>query len=108
MGFYGADEVALQQVSERITRRVVSGEKVMLTIHEVTAGTVVDLHRHNNEQIIYVVSGTMKFRLGEEEREMGAGDFVVIPPNAEHSAEVLSDMKTVEVFSPIRPEFLRR
>jgi len=107
MAFFSADEVAPQRVSDKITRWVVSGEKVMLTIHEVAAGTVVDLHRHSNEQIVYLLSGAMRFRLGEEEREIGAGDFVVIPPNVEHSAHVLADMRAVEVFTPIRPEFLR-
>jgi len=107
VAFHSADEVAPQKLSEGITQWVVTGEKVMLAIHEVTSGTAVDPHHHESEQIVYMLSGTMKFRLGEEEREMSPGDFVVIPSNAEHSAEVLADMKTVEIFSPIRREFLR-
>ncbi len=107
MAFYSAEEVAPQQISEKVTRWVVSGEKVMLAIHQVAGGTVVDPHRHESEQILYVLSGTIRFRLGEEEREMDSGDFAVVPSNAEHGAHALADTKVLEVFSPIRREFLR-
>ena len=107
MAFHSADEVAPQKLGEGITQWIVTGEKVMLAIHEVTGGTVVAPHHHESEQIVYMLSGTMRFRLDEEEREMSPGDFVVIPSNVEHSAQALADMKTVEIFSPIRREFLR-
>jgi quercetin dioxygenase-like cupin family protein len=106
MAFYSADKVAPQRVSDKVTRRLVSGEKLMLAIHEVAGGTVVDPHHHESEQILYVLSGTTRFRLGEEEREMAPGDFVVVPSNAEHSAHALADTKVLEVFSPIREDWL--
>ena len=106
MTFYSADEVAPQQVSDKVTRRLVTGEKLMLAIHEVGGGTVVDTHHHESEQILYVLSGAIRFRLGEEEREMAPGDFVVVSSNAEHSAQALADARVLEVFSPIRKEWL--
>ena len=106
MAFYSADKVPSQQVSDKVTRRLVSGEKVMLAIHEVAGGAVVDPHHHESEQILYVLSGTTRFRLGEEEREMAPGDFVVVSSNAEHSAQALADARVLEVFSPIRKEWL--
>lgn len=106
MAFYSVDKVAPQQVSDKVTRRLVSGEKLMLAIHEVAGGAVVATHKHESEQILYVLSGTTRFRLGDEEHEMNPGDFVVVPSNAEHSAHALADTKVLEVFSPIREDWL--
>jgi len=88
----------------RIDRRLVRGEHAMLshvTLHE---GFRVEPHAHENEQFAVVLSGRIRFTLGEpgSERsvELVGGQMLHLPPNARHGAEALETTVIVDVFSP--------
>lgn len=91
---------------ERITRRRVIGEKLMLSHVTLSRGFKVASHRHDNEQFAVVLSGRMRFGLGEEGTsdhrwvEVGAGEVVELPGGVPHSAEALEDTVIIDVFSP--------
>ena len=72
-------------------------------------GAIVPKHAHVNEQITYVIEGRMRFALGEDESqrvEVGAGEVLHIPANLPHSAEALEDTLDVDVFHPLRQDWL--
>src|SRR6266511_2401471 len=76
-----------EQISEKISRRILSGDQGMLVWWSIGAGVHVEPHSHANEQIAWMLKGKMEFRLGSEQRVCGPGDVVVIPGGAEHDTE---------------------
>ena len=89
-----------------ITRHRMMGEKMMLSVIHLDAGTVVPTHEHENEQFACVVRGRMRFGLGAEgsaerrEVEVEAGGVVHMPAHLPHSAEALEDSEVLDCFSP--------
>ncbi len=73
-----------EQISENISRRILSGDQGMLVWWSIGAGVHVEPHSHSNEQIVWMLKGKMEFRLGSEQRVCGPGDVVVIPGGSEH------------------------
>ena len=65
-----------EQISEKISRRILSGDQGMLIWWSIGAGVHVEPHSHANEQIAWMLKGKMEFRLGSEQRVCGPGDVV--------------------------------
>ncbi len=68
-----------EPINDKISRRVVSGDQGMIVWWNMKAGAHAAAHKHDNEQIAWIVKGRMEFRLGDERRTCGPGDVVVIP-----------------------------
>lgn len=66
----------------------------------------VPFHKHPNEQSGYVITGKYKLKFGGEEFLLSEGDSYSIPSNAEHSIEIIEAGEVVDVFSPIRQDYL--
>jgi len=97
-----------ETVSDTIKRRIVTGERAMLAHIYLDKGARVPMHSHHNEQITYLLEGTLKFWIGEDREELilNAGEVLHIPPNVPHEAEALEDCLDVDVFSPPREDWL--
>ena len=109
------DEIALEKVTEMISRKLVTGEREMLSQIYLKKGALVPNHSHESEQMTYVLQGALKFLVGGEEITVREGEVLHIPSGIEHQAEALEDTFELDVFSPIRPawsdpgdEFARR
>lgn len=103
------DEVALEQVGQGMQRRLIWGQQMMMARISLAAGVSVPQHRHDNEQITYLLAGEMEFRFGEdggERHHIGAGEILVIPGGMPHSAEVLADAEVIELFAPPRQDWI--
>ncbi len=99
----------MEELSPEIGRKMVSGEKVMLAQVFLKKGAIVPKHQHHNEQITYILSGTLRFWIGEDQKEVvdvAAGEVLHIPSNVWHKAEALEDTLDVDVFSPPRQDWL--
>lgn len=95
-------------MSDVISRRVVSGEKAMVAQVYLKKDAVVPLHRHESEQITYILEGALKFELEGREITVRKGEVLVIPSNVPHRAVALEDTLDLDVFSPIRQDWLTR
>ncbi len=98
-----------ERLNPLLERRIVSAERMMITHVYLKKGCVVPKHRHQNEQITYVLDGALRFRLGEEGGqvvEVRAGEVLCIPPDLPHSAEALEDTLDVDIFDPPRQDWL--
>jgi quercetin dioxygenase-like cupin family protein len=84
VGFGAFTELPQEQISEKISRRILSGAQGMVVWWSIGAGVHVEPHSHTNEQIVWMLRGAMEFRLGVEQRVCGQGDVVVIPSGVEH------------------------
>jgi quercetin dioxygenase-like cupin family protein len=95
-----------EQISDKICRRILSGDQGMIVWWSIAAGVHVDPHSHANEQIVWMLKGKMEFRLGSEQRVCGQGDVVVIPAGAEHEGWFREDTEVIDFFAPPRDDFL--
>lgn len=80
----------------------------MIVRVEAPKGAVAPAHAHLHEQMSLVLSGYVRFRIGNEERIMGPGEILHIPSNTEHEAETLEDAVFFDIFHPIREDFLAK
>lgn len=81
------------------------GEKTQLTEFRLDKGCVVPKHVHPHEQTGYLISGKMRFYIGDEVYDAESGDGWSITGDVEHGVEVLEDSVVIEVFSPIREDY---
>lgn len=107
MDYYRWDEVNHEQMNPLLARRVVHGDRLTVARMFLKKGCRVPLHSHENEQISNVFEGALRFEIGGQELTVGAGELVRIPPNVPHRAEALEDTVCLDIFNPIREDWLR-
>lgn len=96
-------------VTDRITRKFIVGTNAMTCWFRFKDTMTMKPHRHPNEQISMIQRGRFRFRVGGQEREVGAGDVVLIPGNVEHGYDVLEpDSVDLEIYSPLREDFFKK
>jgi len=71
------------------------------------AGAVVPTHAHTNEQIATVIEGRLRFVVGDEETVVTAGESMFVPSAVPHEVEALDDSLVLDVFSPVRDDWVR-
>ena len=93
---------------DRIKRKtLVHGDKTLMTEFRFEQGAVLPRHKHPHEQTGYLVSGRIELVIGTETYKVSAGDSWCIPGEVEHSAVALENSVALEVFSPVREDYLR-
>src|SRR5579883_776339 len=102
------DSVPMETMSELISRKIVTGEKAMVAHVYLKKGAVVPEHHHESEQITWIMSGALKFELEGREVIVRAGETLVIPSNVPHRAVALEDTLDIDIFSPIRHDWLAK
>ncbi len=107
------NDVTLEELSPLISRRLISSERMMLAHVYLKKGAIVPAHDHHNEQFTYILSGALRFWIGEHADAPGdtwvdvhAGEVLVIPSHVRHRAEALEDTLDVDVFDPPRQDWL--
>src|SRR5438046_5606596 len=95
------DEIALEKWTERLPRKVVTGEREMVAQIYLKRGCLVPMHSHESEQMTYILEGALKFLIGGEEITVRAGEVLHIPSWVEHQAEALEDTFELDLFSRI-------
>ena len=100
------DEIALEKVTEMISRKIVSGEREMLAQIYLKRGALVPFHTHDSEQMTYILQGALRVQVEGEEIIVREGEVLHIPSRLPHQAEALEDTLELDVFSPIRAEWL--
>ena len=87
-------------------KTLVYGEKTLMTEFKLKKGYTLPLHKHPNEQTGYLVEGKIILTLGNEKHEVVPGDSWTIPGNVEHGAKIIEDSIALEVFSPVREDYI--
>jgi quercetin dioxygenase-like cupin family protein len=82
------------------------GDRTLLSEVTLDAGGVVPRHSHPHEQIGYVARGAIEFTIGDEAKVLRAGDGYVIPGGVPHSCLALEESIAVDVFAPVRDEYI--
>jgi len=111
--FSSWDDIPRETVTSDIGRRLFTGERMMLAQVFLDKGAIVPWHAHENEQLTWVVTGALRFLIGNEGTDdvedvlVSAGDVLYIPSNVPHRAEALEDTLDVDIFSPPREDWLK-
>ena len=97
---------AVEMVAGVVRRTLAHGSLTSLHELHIDKDAVVPLHTHPHEQTGYVASGRVRFQIGDEQIELSAGDGYSVPGGVEHGVVALEDAVCIDVFSPVREEYL--
>lgn len=105
---YRWDDMPQEEVTEHLSRRLITGDRMMLAHVYLKKGCVVPRHQHENEQLTYILKGALKFVVGESQEEVivHEGEVLHIPSNVSHKAVALEDTLDVDIFSPPRQDWI--
>jgi quercetin dioxygenase-like cupin family protein len=104
------EDIPREELANQIGRRLVTGEKVMLAHVYLREGSVVAMHEHPNEQVTYILEGSLRMQFPGDIPDVvvHAGEVLVIPSGVPHGAVALADTLDLDVFSPPRQDWLDR
>ena len=90
-----------------VSRKVLSySPDVMMCELHFQKGAVGNTHKHPHTQVTYIEKGSFRFTIADETRTVKQGDSILIPPDAVHGVTALEDGMLIDVFSPMRQEFV--
>jgi len=105
--FYKKNDEGYREIKEGMKlKTLVFGRKTLLVEFRLEKGKEIPAHSHPHEQTGYLVSGRINLFMGDEKFEAGPGDSWCIAGDVEHTAVTLEDSVIVEVFSPVREDYL--
>jgi quercetin dioxygenase-like cupin family protein len=87
-------------------KTLVHGEKTLMAEFLLEKGRQLPKHSHPHEQTGYLVKGYIRLTIGLETFEVMPGDSWCVPGDVEHSAEIIEASVAIEVFSPVREDYL--
>lgn len=89
-----------------ITARAVNGERMTMAVIDLEPNAKSPEHHHENEQLGFVIKGTIELRIGSDKRVLHAGDTYAIPSHVPHEAIAGPEGATVtDVFAPVRADW---
>lgn len=102
------DSVPVERPSEGIERQMVVGNNLMVCRFRFAANLVTPEHSHRHEQMSVVVKGRVRFFVEGEERIASPGDVLHFPPDCWHGATMMDEeVELIDIFSPVREDFLK-
>ena len=107
MKLYSWNQVTEEPLNPMATRQMIHGVSITIARLRTRKGSIVPTHSHVNEQITTMEKGAMLFVTPTEKIVVRAGESLVIPPNVPHSVESLDDCVAVDIFSPVREDWVR-
>jgi quercetin dioxygenase-like cupin family protein len=104
--FGNVSSLDLQRIWDGVHGRVVHGERITLGVIELDANSLIPEHAHEHEQLGICLAGSLRFRVGDESRELHAGETWTIPSNVPHEVQVGPEGAVViDVFTPTRDDW---
>jgi quercetin dioxygenase-like cupin family protein len=93
-------------LAEGLTARAVNGTRITMALVDLEPNAKSPDHHHENEQLGFVLEGSIEFRIGSDTRTLHAGDSYVIPSHVPHQATAGAEGATVvDIFAPVRADW---
>ena len=109
MPFIEPDELPRVELFPKALSGIAAGEHLMLSFLDLAPGCIIPEHSHPHEQAGLVLEGTLRFRIGDEERVASPGEAFIIPPNVVHEGEVVDGpVRVLDIFSPPREDYVEK
>lgn len=107
--FLLGEEMPWEVVGEGVKRKIMAYDNnIMLVNVSFDEGGVGPQHAHHHSQTTYVVSGEFDVTIEGETKTLKAGDAFYIPPHEMHGAICKKAGILIDVFSPIREDFMEQ
>lgn len=106
MEHYTWADLDREVMNDRIWRKVIAGDKAMVAQVFIAKGGMVPEHHHESEQLTYILEGALQFEIEGRVIVVAAGQVLRIPSNVPHRAVALEDTLDLDIFSPIRTDWL--
>lgn len=107
MALYDWSRIEKETLSPLVARQVIHTEKLTLAKIFLSKGAIVPEHAHPNEQFTTLERGKIVFTVEGAEHVLMPGQSVLTPPNAVHTVRALEDSVAVDVFAPVREDWIR-
>ena len=105
--FFKGNEMKWDEMGGGVSRQIMGfNTQIMMVKVKFDKGSLGSSHHHFHSQTTYVVSGKFEFTAGEEKMTITQGDAVYLKPNIPHSALCIEEGILIDVFSPMREDFL--
>ena len=99
-------DIPSEPITASIARKYITGDRVTVAQFELKRGGVVPRHSHESEQVSMVLSGALRFVIDGRDVVVRAGEVLQLPSWLEHEVHVLEDTFVIDVFSPVRQDWL--
>jgi quercetin dioxygenase-like cupin family protein len=106
-GHYIWDLLEEEHMNPLLTRQAIHGQNITVARIKLSKSALVPLHSHPNEQITMLERGALRFVVSGLETILRAGEVLAIPPHAPHMVEALEDSLAVDLFAPVREDWIR-
>jgi quercetin dioxygenase-like cupin family protein len=94
------------RLAEGLTARARQGERITMAVVDLEPHAKSPHHHHENEQLGFVIKGSIEFEVGSDKRVLHAGDSYVIPSQVPHQAIAGAEGATVvDIFAPVRADW---
>ena len=105
--FIENDDVAWEETGPGMKRKIMAyDERLMVVIVSFDNGAIGMLHQHHHTQITHIESGKFEVEIAGEKKVLKKGDVFYVPPNAMHGAVCLEPGVLIDIFSPMREDFV--
>jgi quercetin dioxygenase-like cupin family protein len=101
------DDIAEEQLNPLAGRKALHGTAITVAHFRFDKGNKVASHHHGNDQITIVEKGAVRMVVGDEAFVLKAGQMVHVAPDIPHGNEALEDTVIMELFSPIREDWIK-
>lgn len=107
--FIENDSLAWETIADGVRRKIIAyDDKLMMVKVEFEKGGIGSLHQHYHSQVTHVESGVFEVQINGEKKVLNSGDAFYIPPQVLHGAECLESGVLIDVFSPMREDFVSK
>lgn len=98
-------DLKAKELASGITGHYIHGEKSTLGLVILEKGSSVPPHQHPQEQITYILEGSLQMVIDGKDCLLEAGMYYIIASNIVHSAIAITDCQLIDVFSPVREDY---
>ena len=96
-----------ETLNPTLSRQVIHTDNLTIARLKLAKGAIVPVHHHVNEQITMLERGKLMFNMDGKGTLLEAGQVLQIPSNLPHSVEALEDSEALDLFSPVREDWIR-
>ena len=105
---FSMDTLKYEKIMDKVERKFAYGTMGMIAYFKFEKGAHIPKHKHPNEQITHILEGKVKVAINGVEYIVKKGDVIIIPPNVEHEFWALENTLDMEMFTPLRMDWLNK
>ena len=106
MKVHSWDSVEHEELTPDTARRVIHSGRMTTALIYLKKGAVIPRHSHDNEQMSHCLEGKLRFEFDSETHDVSAGQIMEIPSEAPHRVTALEDSIAMDVFAPVRDDWV--